>query len=239
MMNLSHQSAGAIKALARGQLLSNYMLACMVCLFVGASNLILTLLGGFVADQGSLAGLFLFEFFLLLKDVVLAVLEVGECLIFLKLALARKCSFKELFHGFSAHQDKIIRVALFMSIVENLFLIPAAFSVFSPLGLYLFYPLYFLGRIGAYIFRLVYSQVYYLLLDFPSRSWKELLRMSRMKMRGAKGRLFVLYLSFIPMMLLAILSFGIGAIWVIPYQRSAEANFFLDLMQRHGDGSSV
>ena len=49
-------------------------------------------------------------------------------------------------------------------------------------------------------------------------------------MKGHKGRLFYIGLSFIPLKLLAILSLGIGFLWVYPYQYMTQTLFFLDLM---------
>ncbi len=228
---MDHPSTGMLKARARGQLLSNYGTACPVCLFVLAVNFLLTLIGAFTADQSSAPGLFLFECFILLKNILLCVLEVGECLIFLKLALGQKTGFKDLFWGFSSSQERILKDALFLTLGESLFFLPVFLLAWVPLRGVFFYPLYLLCYAGAFLFRLVYSQTFYLLLDFPTRGWRELLTMSRLKMRGAKGRLFLLYLSFIPMMLLVFLSFGVGAVWVLPYMRCAGANFFLDLMR--------
>ena len=43
-------------------------------------------------------------------------------------------------------------------------------------------------------------------------------------------RLFLLELSFIPYVLLALLSFGLGILWVYPYIQESIAQFYLDLM---------
>ncbi len=229
---MKYQSSADLKALARGQLLNHYSTPCLVCFFVLAVNFVLTLMGLFLFDTRTASGVLLFEFFNLLKNILLAFLGLGECLVFLKLSLGRETGFKDVFQGFSGHQNKVVKDALFLTIGEGLFMIPAAFIALTPPGLILFYPFYILGILGGFIFRLVYSQVWYLMLDFPSRSWTELLVLSRKKMRGNKFRLFLLYLSFLPLMLLVFLSFGVGALWVIPYLQSAKANFFLDLMRK-------
>ena len=50
-------------------------------------------------------------------------------------------------------------------------------------------------------------------------------------MRGHKRRLFLLQLSFFPLMLLSLLSLGIGNLWLRPYMDVAYAFFFLNLMR--------
>lgn len=38
-----------------------------------------------------------------------------------------------------------------------------------------------------------------------------------------------MYLSFLSLLLLCLLSFGIGALWVQPYQEQTLVNFYLDV----------
>ena len=122
---------------------------------------------------------------------------------------------------------------MFLTIAESLFLFPAGLvGILLPLSEGLYLALFGLGFAGSVVFRLIYSQVFFLLLDFPKKEWRELLSMSRALMRGNLLRLIGLYISFIPMGLLCVLSLGFGVIWVLPYLHSSLANFFLDLMQR-------
>jgi uncharacterized membrane protein len=78
---------------------------------------------------------------------------------------------------------------------------------------------------------LTYQQAFYLLHDFPQYSAGELLRMSRRLMVGHKGRLFYIYVSFIPLILLSLLSFGIALLWVFPYISTTKTEFFLNVIK--------
>ena len=49
-------------------------------------------------------------------------------------------------------------------------------------------------------------------------------------MKGHKWRLFKLELSFLPLQIICMLSFGIGNLWLNPYMRMTYTEFFLDLM---------
>lgn len=60
----------------------------------------------------------------------------------------------------------------------------------------------------------------------PEISAKEAMEMSMKMMDGNKFRLFCLRLSFIGWMLLGILTFGIGFLWIIPYMNAATAAFY-------------
>lgn len=55
-------------------------------------------------------------------------------------------------------------------------------------------------------------------LDHPQMKARESLKISRQIMKGNKGRLFYIYLSFIGLQILCLLSLGIGSLWVYPYQ---------------------
>ena len=48
--------------------------------------------------------------------------------------------------------------------------------------------------------------------------------------KGHKLRLCKLYLSFIPLYFLGVLSFGIAGMWVISYSRAAVAAFYRDMI---------
>ena len=49
-------------------------------------------------------------------------------------------------------------------------------------------------------------------------------------MKGNKDRLFYIYLSFIGMWLLVVLSLGIGYLWVEPYMLQTYTMFYLDVI---------
>lgn len=83
--------------------------------------------------------------------------------------------------------------------------------------------------IGAVILGLAYAMVPYLLRDYPELTAREALRTSREMMKGHKWDLFVLQLSFIGWFLLAILTLGIGYLWLEPYIQMSVAAFYEDL----------
>ena len=55
--------------------------------------------------------------------------------------------------------------------------------------------------------------------------------MSRQIMKGHKGRLFYISISFLPLYLLGIFSFFIAFLWLLPYTNTVMANFYMDLMK--------
>jgi len=79
---------------------------------------------------------------------------------------------------------------------------------------------------------LAYSMAPYILADNPEMSGLDAINASKEMMQGHKGRLFCLLFSFIGWFLLAILTFGVGFIFLAPYVATAKAEFYQDLLDR-------
>lgn len=73
---------------------------------------------------------------------------------------------------------------------------------------------------------LSYSLVPYLIHDEPNLSIRETLKKSQEIMRGYKGKLFMLMLSFIGWAILGALTFGILYIWLAPYMVATYTKFY-------------
>ncbi|MBO5031207.1 MAG: DUF975 family protein [Lachnospiraceae bacterium] len=93
-----------------------------------------------------------------------------------------------------------------------------------------FYLIMLVCTVISVILTLPFFPAFYMILDFPSWSAGTILKKSFEIMSGNKLRLFMLYLSFLHLYLLSIFTCGIALIWVIPYMKMAETNFYLDMM---------
>lgn len=87
------------------------------------------------------------------------------------------------------------------------------------------------GIIAAYR----YSMAPYIMAENPDMSASSAIEESKYLMSGNKWRLFCLQLSFIGWNILALLTAGIGGIFLIPYVSAAYTAFYLDLMDRLPD----
>jgi len=83
--------------------------------------------------------------------------------------------------------------------------------------------------IPGIIVALMYSQAFYILAEDPDKGIIECLTESSNLMYGYKWEFFVLELSFIGWWLIAGITLGIGSLWVEPYQKVTETNFYLKL----------
>ncbi|MBU3810529.1 MAG: DUF975 family protein [Candidatus Niameybacter stercoravium] len=81
------------------------------------------------------------------------------------------------------------------------------------------------GIIKAYS----YCMSFYILADHPEISVREAMNESKRITQGHKMDLFILQLSFIGWGILAMLTFGIGYFWLIPYMQVTMANTYKKL----------
>ena len=206
-----------------------------------ASDLIISTLSLFTTTAsnstlGIIVG-FIISFILTLFGTILS---VGQCSFYLNIACEQPYQFSDLFTGFKIHPDKTIITQVIIQLLTLLPLLPAIVVILITTAFYAqnivisFLVACFLLIIGAGIswwISLRFSQVYYLLLDFPDYSAMDLLKMSWKLMKGNVGRLLYIQVSFIPLTLAGLLSFGIGLLFVQPYQNMTYTLFYLDLMQ--------
>lgn len=76
---------------------------------------------------------------------------------------------------------------------------------------------------------LSYSMAFFILYDNPEMSPRQALKESCRMMKGYRGKLFGLTLSFIGWFFLGLLALGIGQFWVYPYMHMSLANFYENL----------
>ncbi len=135
-------------------------------------------------------------------------LELGLASYFLMLKRQNSAQIEDLFQGFKRFES-----ALVLYIVRSIFIVLWSLLLIIP------------GMIAA----LRYSMAIYILHDNPELTGMDALHRSKEMMDGFKGKLFGLYLSFIGWAILCLFTLGIGFLWLFPYIRASEANFYEDL----------
>ncbi len=164
------------------------------------------------------------------------ILSVGSMFLYLNICRGRTFQFKDLFFGFTHRPEHIsgyfaviAAATIFCSAVPSVLLVLALRSgnALWGIGLLAAVPLCIAGY-----FRLTlgYAMFPYLYADSPWKTSRELLRESQRMMNGSKLRYFRLQLSFLGILLLGFLSFGIGMIWISPYMTTTSTQFYLNLI---------
>ena len=137
------------------------------------------------------------------------VLAIGMCVITLQISRMGKSGIESIFDGFRKGLGNNIvagiLVQIFTFLWALLFIIPGIVKSYS------------------------YAMTYYILADNPDMAPTDAITESRKMMDGNKWRLFCLDLSFIGWYLLSILTLGILALWISPYNMMARAEFYESL----------
>lgn len=236
-----HKKTSAhLKQAARGIMLGKYRNAISLIL---ASDLIISTLSLFSSTaSNSTIGIIIGFIISFILTIFGTILNVGQCSFYLNIACDQPYQFSDLFTGFKVHPDKTIITQFIIQLLTALPLLPAIIVMFITTAFYAnniiisFLIACLLLVVGAGVswwISLRYSQVYFLLLDFPDYSAVELLKMSWKLMKGNVGRLLYIQVSFLPLMLAGFMSFGIGLLLVHPYRNMTYTLFYLDLIQSH------
>lgn len=141
----------------------------------------------------------------ILNIVIGSFLTLGLISYFAKIARGETPKYDELFSK--------------TNMFKSMFLITILISIYTTLwSLLLIIP----GIIAA----ISYSQVHYILLDEPNIKVNDAIKKSKEIMKGHKTDYFVLCLSFLGWIILSILTFGIGMLWLMPYMQVTLFNFY-------------
>jgi len=128
---------------------------------------------------------------------------------FLKRIRGEEIAVKNIFDGFSRFFPGFLVwffTALFTALWSMLLIIPGIIKMYG------------------------YSMAYYIMYDNPEIKPLAAIKKSQIMMKGYKGKLFLLQLSFIGWMILcSLFTLGIGYLWLWPYMGLSTANFYENL----------
>lgn len=239
-MTTHYRTNAQLKDMAKNALTGHYPNAILIqilltCISNGVTFLLLLAL-----PEGNTFLSILSLLITLCTSAVIGVLQFGLSLFFLNIAGGRPCSVQDLFYGFRYQSKEALTVSTVLMLLRTVSLAPYQECLnrflLSKDNKWLLYSLFCLiiGTLIYIFISLYFSQAFYLLLDFPGKGGFEVLKLSRQLMKGNKKRLFLLQLSFVPLMLLCLFSFGIGFLWLKPYMNMVTAQFYLDLVNPQG-----
>jgi len=157
--------------------------------------------GNFMPPRAAFWGLVGLLFFLLGSAA-----DLGRRNYYIRLCKEEGAGFSDLFSRF-----EILLKALGLRLYMGLFIFLWSLLLGFP------------GIIAAYR----YSMAPYLMAQDENLGIREAVRKSKALMKGNKGRLFGLHLSFIGWGILCCLSLGVGLLWLNPYIAASEAAFYL------------
>lgn len=165
-------------------------------------------------------------------------LMVGLGVLALKLIRTGSADIENMFDGF-----KQFSLSFFTWLIMTLIIfawsllgiisivVGVAFSAASgnPGAFALFMPIAFLLMIPAYMAYYSYSQWQFIIVDNPTLTAGEVLKLSKQMMKGHRFEFFVLQLSFIGWLILSVFTLYIGLLWLAPYYYVSTAVYYEQL----------
>ena len=243
------RSSGELKRFARELLQGRFgvpMIAVLIFYFV-PNLLLLPFQLLYQTDQGPLQSTLLFAVSLIIT-LIASLLAVGMLHLHLSLARGGSCQISDILWAFSHAPLKFfwasIRIALIiLSYGIPFFAVIALSTVLHSTSALssLSYGIWMGFSILAYLIlslflTMRYALVFFLLIDAPAAAVQDAFLESRRLMKGNIGRYFYLTMSFLGWNVLALLTCGIGYLWVYPYMLQTYTNFYLDVngeLDRH------
>lgn len=171
-------------------------------------------------------------------QLIAGILQAGVSFLYLKAACRMQCSVGDIFYCFKHSPDKAIKIEFVLAIINAVCMLPSDILTWKyPLTsltdydeIAMMYSVTLLCMMVYVVITLAFTPVFYMMLDFPNYTVKDILKKSIEVMKGNKMRYFLLDLSFIPWMFVGFLTCGIGLLWIVPYMNMTSTNFYLDLM---------
>ena len=225
-----------LKRIARGNLQGNYitlMNAFMTCnILVSLAEMPFML----VRDEVFLsASNIIYYVAVVLIHIASVILTAGQYHMHLQTARTGKTSTTELFTPARNHSDRFIFTELILFVIYALCLFPVigagvCITLYESMQSYLFaLVLSIIGGILTLYVTLNFGLVYFVMNDNHNLSMLEALKYTKNLVHHHKKRYLYLQCSFLGMLLLVALSFGIGIFWVHPYMTQTTALFYLDV----------
>lgn len=228
-----------IKRISRDNLNGKYRLVMGAFILANLVMAIIVLpFSKFLSDNPTLMQTIIYYVVEFLIVLIGTVMTVGQYSIHLDIARQKRelPTQTRIFHFFRQQPDRYILAGLFLLVLTILCMIPMIGIFFLPedFALAPFILLSILaGIVSLFLFVLVqlqFSLLYFVLLEDGSLSVGRAIRISAGMMKGHRMRLFRIFISFAGFDLLSVISFGLGFLWVVPYQIQVMANFYLDII---------
>ncbi|CAM4141335.1 DUF975 domain-containing protein [Bacillus luti] len=201
--------------------------------------LVVSLAGSVEAETMSIGAAITFGIFycimIILSNASYGITSYGYTNVFLQISKREDAKVDYLFEGFRGFKRMIKTMWAMLAIL----LYTGTWIPMLLTGLFIFlgeegnlsftiafFVLLAISIVGMIVMYFSYALTYYVMIENPEYSVSQAMKESKHLMKGHKLDLFLLWLSFIGWALLAILTLGIGFLWVSPYMSTTTAHFY-------------
>lgn len=226
-----------LKAIAKERSLGKYGTLIGASIILGISRfMVVSITSSFTAGAGSLIAVILGWLIAIIVNTLLGVLVSGEAYLYMNLIYSQTVSVSDIFFGFKQQPQKAVALQGIFEVIANILTLPYYIFLYGlAVGVDLSSSAAFLLiTLACYVLlfyvKIVFSQIFFLLHDFPDWSVLQILTTAVHIMRGKKLKYLGLILSFIPLVLLGFITLFIPLLWVNVYMMATCAAFYQDIM---------
>lgn len=234
-----NKSRRELKVYAKKALNGKMPAALLSLLAVNGLNVLAAYFVAGLFDGTTTLSIVLYEITLFIVYLILNLFNAGLNYLYLNMARGEEYSFGDLIYFFRHQPDRVVISGLALTVLEIIASLPYNYFWYTAEpGLTMESQMNYLTTMLVVmvlttvlntLFSLPFSQVYYLQADDEELSGKEALKQSWKLMKGKKMKLFVLQLSFVPMMILSVFTLYLALLWVLPYMEMSLAEFYRNL----------
>lgn len=195
--------------------------------------------------RNSLKYYFTIQIVVMLVGAIMSTISVSIMYMCLKTARGQEIKLSDLLYVVKNNPDKVIIIYLIQELLMFLFSIPANMITMlidtkgnTTLEI-VSYALLIFGYVADIYITTMFSQALFLYIDDPMENPIRCIEMSMHVMKRHIGRYIMLFISFIPLYVLAAFTFGIMYIWILPYQNTTFALFYMQLKGELGSTIDV
>lgn len=203
------------------------------------------LMGGVMANSlfygSDLRSVILGRIFLFITALIAAVFSAGLSYLYLNIARCRDAKVGDILHFFRSEPDRVIMASLVLAILDLVATIPYYYYIFTAdpgetaqsqtQYLVIVLILLFSSLALNVVFTTPFALSYYLLADNETMSGGAALKKSAAMMKGNILKYLLMELSFVPMLLLSVVTLYIALLWVMPHLYMSETVFYQKLLE--------
>ena len=232
-----YRTTAALKSAARVHMFGRYGVTVRAYIWMNAILLIMTWLFASMNTQGAGSLLSVYIFYAV-RFIIMGIFLSGTAYLYLNIASEQPAYPGMVFYGFRNHTDKAVLISLVIDAVQMILCVPMLvfYMLFrSSEDMSYIIPMAVgavLALAGLLVTKALFLPAYYLIHDFPDYGFTQIVRLCPTIMKGHMGRAMYMYIGFIPLMLLELVSLGAAAPWVESYLNAAVTEMYLDLMKK-------
>ncbi|EJR00494.1 hypothetical protein II5_05209 [Bacillus cereus MSX-A1] len=200
---------------------------------------VVSLTGSFKEETMSIGAGITFGIFycimIILSNASYGITSYGYTNVFLQISKREDAKVDHLFEGFRGFKRmmKTMWAMLAILLYTGTWIPMLLIGLFALLGeegntsfAIAFFVLLAISIVGMIVMYFSYALTYYVMIENPEYSVSQAMKECKNLMKGHKLDLFLLWLSFIGWAILALLTFGIGFLWLSPYMSTTTAHFY-------------